>query len=417
MFSRIGAAALKPDLTNTIRLCEKLGNPHKEIKTIHVAGTNGKGSVSHMLASIFQKAGYKTGLYTSPHLYDFRERIKINGEFISEDAVVSFTNEIKPYMEEIDPSFFEITVAMAFDYFKKEKTEIAIIETGLGGRLDSTNIINPEIAIITNIGYDHVQLLGNTLDKIAYEKAGIIKENTPVVIGESKLETKSVFIGIAQEKKAPLQFSEDAFEITSHQSLNNTLQVIVKDKNIELETSYTLDLVGLYQKQNLLTVLTTCKELNKKGWSLPEASIKVGLENVKSTTGFQGRWEIVAEQPKIVLDVAHNEDGIRSVLLQLKETQFNNLHIVTGMVKDKDIDTALKLLPKDASYYFTNASIPRALPCAELHEIAAKEGLNGNCYLNVDAAISAAKLKANKDDLIVVCGSVFLVGEVNRKAL
>jgi dihydrofolate synthase/folylpolyglutamate synthase len=417
MFSRIGAAALKPDLTNTIRLCEKLGNPQKEIKTIHVAGTNGKGSVSHMLASIFQKAGYKTGLYTSPHLYDFRERIKINGEFISEDAVVSFTNEIKPYIEEIDPSYFEITVVMAFNYFRKEKTEIAIIETGLGGRLDSTNIINPEISIITNIGFDHIQLLGNTLDKIAYEKAGIIKENTPVIIGERNSETEPVFIGIAQEKKAPILFSEDLFEIVSHQLANNILQIIVEEKSTELERSFNLDLLGLYQKNNLLTVLTACKELKKKGWILTDDSIKTGLESVKSTTGFQGRWEIVKENPSIVLDVAHNEDGIKSVLRQLNEISFTNLHIVTGMVKDKDIDAAVKLLPKDASYYFTNASIPRALPCKELQEIAAKEGLIGNCYLNVDAAISAAKLNANENDLILVCGSVFIVGEVNRKAL
>jgi dihydrofolate synthase/folylpolyglutamate synthase len=417
MFSRIGAAALKPDLTNTIRLCEKLGNPQKEIKTIHIAGTNGKGSVSHMLASIFQKAGYKTGLYTSPHLYDFRERIKIDGKVISEDAVIAFTQQIKPYIDEIDPSFFEITVAMAFDHFRKEKTEIAIIETGLGGRLDSTNIINPELSIITNIGFDHVQLLGNTLDKIAYEKAGIIKENTPVIIGERNTKTEAVFIGTSEEKNAPILFSEDSFQIGSHQIANNNLQISVKEKKAEVENTYTLDLLGLYQKQNLLTVLTACMELKKSGWKLSEASIKAGLETVKSTTGFQGRWELVAENPKIILDVAHNEDGIKSVLLQLKETQFNSLHIVTGMVKDKDIDTVLKLLPKDASYYFTNASIPRALPCNELQEIAAKEGLIGSCYLNVDAAISAAKLKATKDDLIVVCGSVFIVGEVNRKAL
>jgi dihydrofolate synthase/folylpolyglutamate synthase len=306
---------------------------------------------------------------------------------------------------------------MAFDHFRKEKTEIAIIETGLGGRLDSTNIINPELSIITNIGFDHVQLLGNTLDKIAYEKAGIIKENTPVVIGERNSATEAVFIGIAQEKNAPILFSEDSFQIGSHQIANNNLQISVKEKKAEVENTYTLDLLGLYQKQNLLTVLTACMELKKSGWKLSEASIKAGLETVKKTTGFQGRWELVAKNPKIVLDVAHNEDGIKSVLLQLKETQFNSLHIVTGMVKDKDIDTVLKLLPKDASYYFTNASIPRALPCNELQEIAAKEGLIGSCYLNVDAAISAAKLKATKDDLIVVCGSVFIVGEVNRKAL
>lgn len=417
MFSRVGAAALKPDLTNTIRLCEKLGNPQNKIKTIHVAGTNGKGSVSHMLAAIFQNAGYKTGLYTSPHLYDFRERIKINGEFINEKAVVEFTQTIKPYIDEIDPSFFEITVAMAFDYFEKEKTEIAIIETGLGGRLDSTNIINPEISIITNIGFDHVQLLGNTLPQIAYEKAGIIKMNTPVTIGEKKIDTETVFTGIAQDKKAPIYFAENLFSITSHQFINNKLEISLKDNSTDIKYSYLLDLTGLYQQSNLLTTLSAIQVLKSNGWIISDLSIKQGLENVQTTTGFQGRWELVAKHPKIILDVAHNEDGIKSVIKQLSETIFEQLHIVTGMVKDKDIDSVLKLMPKNATYYFTNASIPRALSAEELQQKAKEEGLEGNSFQNVDEAISAAKVNATENDLILVCGSVFLVGEVNRKVL
>ena len=417
MFSRVGSAALKPDLTNTIRLCEKLGNPQNKIKTIHVAGTNGKGSVSHMLAAIFQNAGYKTGLYTSPHLYDFRERIKINGEYISEEAVVEFTQAIKPYIEEIDPSFFEITVAMAFDYFEKEKTEIAIIETGLGGRLDSTNIINPEISIITNIGFDHVQLLGNTLPQIAYEKAGIIKENTPVIIGEKKIDTETVFTGIAIDKKASIYFAENLFSITSHQFINNKLEISLKENKTDNKNSYLLDLTGLYQQSNLLTTLSAIQVLNSNGWIISDLSIKQGLENVQTTTGFQGRWELVAKHPKIILDVAHNEDGIKSVIKQLTETTFEQLHIVTGMVKDKDIDSVLKLMPKNAKYYFTNASIPRALSAEELQQKAKEEGLEGNSFQNVDEAISAAKVNATENDLILVCGSVFLVGEVNRKVL
>lgn len=415
MFSRIGSAAYKKDLHNTIELCNALGNPQHNFKSIHIAGTNGKGSTSHMLAAILQQAGYKTGLYTSPHLKDFRERIKINGEMIPEDAVVDFVHRIKQTTEAIEPSFFEVTVAMAFDYFAKEKVDFAVIETGLGGRLDSTNIITPILSIITNIGYDHMNILGDTLEKIAFEKAGIIKQNIPVVIGESLAETKPVFEAKAAKENATIYFAEKKYSIENTKLQTHQLTCNVKDTSGK-ENTFILDLNGVYQTNNLRTVLTATDILLQQGVKLTRETIHHALQRVKALTGLHGRWEVIADHPTIVLDVAHNEDGIKQVTKQLTllRSQYHSLHIVMGMVKDKDIDKALTLLPKEAKYYFTHAHIPRALPAIQLREKALNYQLNGNDYDDVNIAIDAAKMQANKDDLILVCGSVFLVGEVNR---
>lgn len=416
MFSRIGSAAYKKDLHNTIELCNALGNPQNKFKSIHIAGTNGKGSTSHMLAAILQQAGYKTGLYTSPHLKDFRERIKINGDMIQEDAVVDFVQRIKETSEAIEPSFFEVTVAMAFDYFAKEQVDFAVIETGLGGRLDSTNIITPILSIITNIGYDHMNILGDTLEKIASEKAGIIKQNIPVVIGEYLLETKPVFVAKAAKENAPVYFASERYSVKNTVLQTWELSCVITDTN-DKENAFTLDLNGIYQTNNLKTVLTSTDILIHQGVKITTKTIQHALQRVKALTGLHGRWEAIAEHPTIVLDVAHNEDGIRQVLKQLAllKEQYDSLHIIIGMVKDKDIDKALAQLPKYASYYFTHSHIPRAMPAIELKEKANNYELNGDDYGDVNTAIEAAKKQAGRNDLILVCGSVFLVGEVNRQ--
>ncbi len=414
MFSRIGAAAYKEDLHNTIALCQALDNPHTKFKSIHVAGTNGKGSTSHMLAAILQQTGYKTGLYTSPHLTDFRERIKIDGQMISEDFVIEFVERTKQLSDSIQPSFFELTVAMAFDFFAKEKVEIAIIETGLGGRLDSTNVITPLLSIITNIGYDHTNILGNTLEKIAFEKAGIIKPGLPVVIGEYLAETKPVFISKAAQTQSAIYFAQKEY-VSSNITFNTyQLHCNVTSTNNNITEHFTLDLNGLYQIKNLQTVLCAERILRGQGFNISNEAEKFGLANTKKLTGLRGRWDVIAEQPTIVLDVAHNEDGIRQLLHQLSviSDQFDQLHIITGMVKDKDVDKALSLLPKNATYYFTNAHIPRALPAQQLQQKAAGYNLKGDLFENVNTAMNAAKQQAAKDDLILICGSVFLVGEV-----
>ena len=413
MFSRIGAAAYKKDLTNTIALCEALGNPHKKFRAIHVAGTNGKGSVSHMLAAILQTAGYKTGLYTSPHLKDFRERIKVNGLLCDEQFVIDFVARIQPHIALIEPSFFEITVAMAFEYFAQQQVDIAVIEVGLGGRLDSTNIISPEVAVITNIGWDHMNLLGDTLEKIAYEKAGIIKENTPAVIGEYLPETKAVFETVASAKHAPLIFAQEKRLVTAWQYAHHKLSVTVADKHNDEHLTYQLDLPGIYQTKNILAVLETLHQLQSIGWLITHEHIADGLSNTKRLTGLHGRWELVHEKPAVILDVAHNEDGIKQLTAQLELTTYNQLHIVIGMVKDKAIENVLKLLPRYANYYFTKAQIPRALPENELAEKAAATGLKGKTYADVNMALKDILTHAHKDDLILVCGSVFLVAEVN----
>jgi dihydrofolate synthase/folylpolyglutamate synthase len=422
MFSRIGASAIKPNLDNTIAICDFLGHPEKKIKTIHIAGTNGKGSTSHMLASIFQEAGYKTGLYTSPHLYDFRERIKVNGQMCSQEFVIDFTNRIKPFVEKIEPSFFEITVGMAFDHFAKEQVDIAIIETGLGGRLDSTNIIHPELSIITNIGFDHMALLGNTIQAIASEKAGIIKNETPVVIGEATTDAKQVFLDKATKENAPIYFAEDFIDFKSFQNnwqtalfeftqpLIHLLDAPLFSKNFTIEC----DLPGKYQAKNLKAVLVAVQLLSTMGWKLTANKVMKALLNVKKNTGLMGRWECIQASPRVILDVAHNEHGIVALLEQLASLHYTNLHIVTGMVKDKDIQAVLKLLPTSAHYYFTQSHIPRALPVNELAAQAGVIGLNGNSFEDVNIALTDAKKNANHNDLILVIGSVFLVAEVDR---
>ncbi|MBC7948537.1 MAG: bifunctional folylpolyglutamate synthase/dihydrofolate synthase [Chitinophagaceae bacterium] len=412
LFSRIGAAAYKEDLDNTIKLCSFLNNPERNFRSVHIAGTNGKGSVSHMLAAIFQSAGYKTGLYTSPHLKDFRERIKLNGEMISEEFVISFTDKIKPMISEIEPSFFEITVAMAFEYFSNERVDIAIIETGLGGRLDSTNVITPELSIITNIGMDHMNLLGDSLEKIAVEKAGIIKPGVPVVIGESRPETQRVFTRVAEERNAPMTIASQARQVTDWHWEKHELWVDVADPHSTDHKHYRLDLPGIYQKKNLLTVLEACHQLRLKGWTLEEPVVAKALMHVKKLTGLHGRWDIVQHSPTIVLDVAHNEDGMRQLIEQIELTDHHALHMILGFVKDKDVDNVLSLLPKTAHYYFTQAAIPRALDAESLREKAAHFHLSGKNYKDVNTALADAKAKAGRGDLVVVCGSVFLVGEV-----
>ena len=418
MFSRIGAAAYKKDLHNTIALCEALDNPHTKFKSIHIAGTNGKGSTSHMLAAILQQAGYKTGLYTSPHLKDFRERIRINGEMISRDFVVNFVQRTMTLSEAIQPSFFELTVAMAFDYFEKEKVDIAVIETGLGGRLDSTNIITPLVSIITNIGYDHMNLLGNSLPEIAGEKAGIIKAGVPVVIGEYLPETKDVFIRKARELAAPICFAQEEYHAANIRYSPASLRCDVTNTVRQVTESFELDLNGFYQVKNLSTVLCAEGLLMQQGFSISNESEKQALQNVKQLTGLHGRWEVIDTNPVTVLDVAHNEDGIRQVLKQLSliEQAHSTVHFVLGMVKDKDVTKALSLLPASGHYYFSHAHIPRAMPAEELKLKAAGFNIQGDSFDDVNAAIAAARKAAKPGDMILVCGSVFLVAEVDRSA-
>ncbi|TDH28988.1 bifunctional folylpolyglutamate synthase/dihydrofolate synthase [Segetibacter sp. 3557_3] len=417
MFSREGISAYKKDLTNTIKLCEALGNPQEKFRCIHIGGTNGKGSTSHMLASILQTAGYKTGLYTSPHLRDFRERIRINGEMCNEDFVVEFTERIKPLIEELQPSFFEITVAMAFEYFYQQGVELAVIEVGLGGRLDSTNIITPELSIITNIGWDHMNMLGDSLDKIALEKAGIIKPGIPVVIGEATAANKKVFDQHAAEAGSQVSYAQEQRWISEWRHEHEQLVVTVASHNSEERMTYHIDLAGLYQKQNLLTVLESIPVLRSRDIFIDLQHVKEGLSKVKKLTGLHGRWEIIHHSPCIVLDVAHNEDGIRQVIKQLEISDYHHLHIVIGMVRDKETRNILSLLPSHARYYFTKANIPRALDTETLLLQASKFHLKGNTYDNVKTALQEALNHADSNDMILVCGSVFVVGEVNQHEL
>ena len=411
MFTRVGASAYKKDLTNTLALCEALDNPHLKFKSIHVAGTNGKGSSSHMLASILQEAGYKTGLYTSPHLIDFRERIKINGMMIPKDFVVNFVQNYKTLFEEIKPSFFEWTVALCFHYFAEQKVEIAIIETGLGGRLDSTNVISPILSIITNIGFDHMDMLGNTLPLIAGEKAGIIKKNTPVVIGENHQETSPVFQQKAKAESAYLCYAE--FETELFHFKNNELESYF---DIHLRTGETwlnmqCDLPGIYQKKNICTVISSIPFIRQAGFKISEKDIKNGLFQVKKNTGLMGRWQLIQNNPRVICDTGHNEHGIIWVSKQLSSIKRDHLHMVIGMVKDKDISKVLSLLPKDASYYFTKANLPRALDEKELQALAVSSELKGSTFPSVSLAIEEALKQAKKDDLIFIGASTFIVAE------
>lgn len=416
MFSRIGKAALKPDLTNTLKLCAALDNPQLKFKSVHIAGTNGKGSVSHSLAAILQDAGYKTGLYTSPHLIDFRERIRINGVTISKEWVVTFTDKIKPLIEEISPSFFEITVAMAFAYFAEQNVDIAIIETGLGGRLDSTNVIKPILSVITNISYDHKDLLGNTLAEIATEKAGIIKPGIPVVIGEQHPETERVFFEHSVHKHSTLHYAQALWGMVRvHQDAKYSHYKAVNNAKMEMYDLHT-DLQGQYQQHNLKTILTTVELLTHQGWNLKLENAMNALSGVKKATGLRGRWEWLQEKPTIICDVAHNSAGLTEVMQQLQIISTNgvdkrNIHILAGFVKDKDVADALKLFPKDATYYFTNASIPRALPANELKYAGEIAGLHGLSFPSVTEALTAAKAAMAHEDILLITGSFFVVGE------
>lgn len=416
MFQRVGSAAYKDNLDNTIALCQRLNNPERKFKSIHIAGTNGKGSTSHMLASVLQAAGLKVGLYTSPHLKDFRERIKINGRLISQQYIVDFVNTHKGFFDELKPSFFEMTVGLAFDYFATQKVDIAVIEVGLGGRLDSTNVITPELSIITNISFDHVGLLGNTLEKIAAEKAGIIKPHVPVIIGETHTLTAPVFIEKAKKQPASLLFADRIYTAKGGQqtaeggklylSTDITKEGILIYKNLQSQ------LLGLYQLKNIPTVLAAVEQLNRKGYQLNEAVVRKGIKHVVETTGLLGRWQVLSKKPLIVADTGHNEAGIKEVLAQLHVTPYEKLHIVIGMVNDKDISNVLELLPKQAIYYFCKANIPRALPAKDLQAAANEKGLRGNVYETVAMALEAAKNKATASDLILIGGSTFTVAEI-----
>ena len=389
MYQQLGSKAYRKDLTNIQKFAAHLQQPQLIFKTIHVAGTNGKGSVSHMLASVLQESGYKVGLYTSPHLRDFRERIKIGGKEISETAVIDFIEENKTFLEQENLSFFELTVGMAFEYFSKEKVDIAVIEVGLGGRLDSTNIISPELSVITNIGLDHTAILGNTLAEIAAEKAGIVKHKTPVVIGEIQEETLPVFQKIASERLAPLILAADFQGKVSPTDLN-----------------------GPYQKKNVGTVHQALEVLKSGGWNIPETAVEKGLANVVRNTGLRGRWEVLREQPKVICDTAHNREGLTLVMEQLQKESFDQLHLVIGVVNDKDLSSILPLLPKNAKYYYCRPNVPRGLEAEILMEKAAEYGLIGEQFNLVEEAYEAALQEGSENDLIYVGGSTFTVAEI-----
>ncbi len=411
MFQRVGAAAYKNDLSNITYICNLLGNPQNKLKYIHIAGTNGKGSVSNMLAAIFQKHGYKTGLFTSPHLVDFRERIKINGRNISKSYIIKFVQEHEKIFNKIKPSFFEWTTALAFQYFYDKQTDIVILETGMGGRLDSTNIITPELSIITNIGEDHKQFLGNTLKKIAIEKAGIIKQHVPIIISEHQPEVKSVFIKQAKQNKAPIFFARDLIKIHSTQYIDNVLRVTYLERNNNQgKNILSSKLSASYQENNIRAVLAACTIL-KKQFKLKTSVIHKAIQHTPKITNFRGRWEVIQKYPYIVLDIAHNKQGIQAALKHLKHYQYKNLRVVIGVVKDKDIKSILQLLPKQAVYYFTQANIPRALDVTELKNIAQQYHLKGNTYNKVYSAIKQAKKEALKEDLILIFGSAFIVAD------
>ncbi|WP_417557864.1 bifunctional folylpolyglutamate synthase/dihydrofolate synthase [Mesoflavibacter zeaxanthinifaciens] len=389
MYQKQGKTAFKKDLTNTLLLANHLNNPQHKFKSIHVAGTNGKGSSSHMLASVLQEAGYKVGLYTSPHLKDFRERIKINGVEVSKQFVIGFIKRNKVFFKSNPLSFFEMTVGMAYDYFAKQKVDIAIIEVGLGGRLDSTNIIIPEVSLITNIGFDHTQFLGETLPLIASEKAGIIKSNVPVVISETQNETKPVFEKVANKNNSKIYFADQ----------------IIKAK-------YSTDLLGDYQKINIKGVLKTIKILQQKKYKISDLNIKNGLLNVVKNTGLKGRWQILHTKPKIICDTAHNKEGLSITMTQLQKEQFNNLHIVFGVVNDKDLSQIFSLLPKKATFYFCKPDVPRGLDQNILRDQFLGEGFVGESYLSVKEAVDEARSRASDDDVIYIGGSTFVVAEI-----
>ncbi|RYZ24448.1 MAG: bifunctional folylpolyglutamate synthase/dihydrofolate synthase [Chitinophagaceae bacterium] len=414
MFHRIGPAAFRKDLTNTIALCEALGNPQQRFRSIHVGGTNGKGSVSHMLAAVLQESGLKTGLYTSPHLYDFRERIRINGDMVSQQFVIDFTERVRGLIESIQPSFFEITVAMAFSWFAEQGVDIAVIEVGLGGRLDSTNIITPLLSVITNIGWDHMNLLGDTLEAIAAEKAGIIKPGVPVVIGQWQGAPSEVLAARARELGVPAVIPGHRWGVRTVGEVEAFRSVELYDRYGEDVVRLELDLTGIYQEENARTAWTAVQELRRLGFVISADALRSGFRQVRRLTGLMGRWDVLAKAPMLVADVAHNKDGLEQVRRQLRSLRYYRLHLVFGMVRDKEPETILPLLPTADRYYFTQAHIPRALPATELRDAAADAGLRGEAYAHVDDAIAAALSDAAPDDLVLVCGSIFLVAEIDR---
>ncbi|MEY4927716.1 MAG: hypothetical protein RI894_2152 [Bacteroidota bacterium] len=417
MYQRIGAAAFKKDLTNTLALCEAIGNPQQKLRCIHIAGTNGKGSTTHFLAAILAAQGLRVGLYTSPHYRDFRERIKIGAEYISEQAVIAFIAENKAILERIEPSFFEMTVAMAFDYFAKQAVDIALIEVGLGGRLDSTNIITPLVSVITNISFDHQAMLGNTLVEIAGEKAGIIKPKIPVIISETQAEVKSVFIEKAAAQNAPIFFADTTYSVQSFENdYTNKMKVSILKNKIQV-LDYQIDAFGEYQLKNMVGVLKTVDILNEiYGFGIEAETAAKGLSDVRALTKMQGRWQLLAQKPLIIADSGHNEGGLNQTMRQLtaicNTLENPSLHFVLGVVNDKTLDTMLALLPKNAVYYFAKADIPRGLVAEELQREARRFDLIGDTYSSVEAALAGAKSKASARDIIFIGGSCFTVAEV-----
>lgn len=413
VFQHIGGSAYKPGFDNIVALEQELGEPHRRFRSVHVAGTNGKGSVSHMLAAVLQAAGYRTGLFTSPHLKDFRERIKVNGQMISEEEVVNFVEQHREAIDRIQPSFFEITTAIAFDYFAREQVDVAVIEVGMGGRLDSTNVIRPLASVITNISWDHAQFLGDTLEKIAGEKAGIIKEMTPVVIGESQIESQLTFITRAKECSAPILFADQLYRVVDRQYVGVNQQQFTIESRLDGETfALTVDLLGDYQRKNILTVLTTLDVLNGSGGlTLPREAVVEGLASASATTGLSGRWQVVNKAPLTVCDTGHNEGGLREIVAQIARQHYRKLYMVLGFVADKDLDKVLPLLPKEAHYLFTRAGIERALDEKLLAERAAAYGLLGETLPNVTATVKRARELASPEDMIYIGGSTFIVAE------
>lgn len=415
MFHRIGNQAYKANLDNILKLCEYLGNPQETFRTVHIAGTNGKGSVSHILASILQTQGFRTGLYTSPHLTDLRERIRVNGKKINTSYVVGFIEKNKDFIIEVQPSFFELTAAMAFDYFQDQQVDIAIIEAGLGGRLDSTNIINPLVSVITNISLDHTQFLGETVEAIAREKAGIIKLLVPVIIGETDLQTRPVFLEVATESHSDIIFADQVYSVKKHWLAGKNNPRLIMD--IFRGDSYflhglQLPLPGSYQLKNMVTALAVCEQLNLLGYEITADSIYKGAKNVVRNTELRGRWQQISSNPLTICDTGHNEAGIREVVKQLGLMKFNNLHFVFGTVNDKDISSILTILPKKATYYFCQPQIPRGLDVKLLSAQAEEAGLKGKVYSSVKEALNNAQMAAGENDLVLVGGSNFVVAEV-----
>jgi dihydrofolate synthase/folylpolyglutamate synthase len=422
MFTRDGVSAFKKDLTNTLELCKRLGNPQYQFKSVHIAGTNGKGSTSHMLAAILQTAGYKTGLYTSPHLKDFRERIRVNGQMISEQTVIDFVADHHTDFDEIAPSFFEMTVALAFDAFAKERVDIAIVEVGLGGRLDSTNVITPLLSVITNIGWDHMNMLGNTLQLIAGEKAGIIKPGIPVIVGEHQPEIAQVFVDKAQQENSNITFASDEWTVEGKSEVESQKSKTFEHVDLSIQRNsllathnpplnLKLDLTGTYQLKNVKTVLAAVEELRTQGFTITDDHIATALQQVKNLTGLHGRWEVLSTQPLTICDTGHNPDGLQEVVKNIAAIDYHHLHFVIGMVNDKDITKVLTMLPNDATYYFCKPDIPRGLDAESLKLKAESFGLHGGAYPSVKQALQSAQQNAGNNDLVFVGGSTFVVAE------